>query len=110
MSTGTYLFKEGYNNLRKHSSKTFSTMLIICATMLVLGIFIVLFQNVNANVKTVREEQGLQALIEDSATEEDIEYMRDELEQIPGVKSIEYLDKDKAFEDAKAILKDRNIF
>jgi hypothetical protein len=110
MSTGTYLFKEGYNNLRKHSSKTFSTMLIICATMLVLGIFIVLFQNVNANVKTVREEQGLQALIEDSATEEDIEYMRDELEQIPGVKSIEYLDKDKAFEDAKAIFEGQEYF
>lgn len=110
MSTGTYLFKEGYNNLRKHSSKTFSTMLIICATMLVLGIFIVLFQNVNANVKTVREEQGIQALIEDSATEEDIEYMRDELEQIPGVKSIEYLDKDKAFEDAKAIFEGQEYF
>ena len=110
MSTGTYLFKEGYNNLRKHSSKTFSTMLIICATMLVLGIFIVLFRNVNANVKTVREEQGLQALIEDSATEEDIEYMRDELEQIPGVKSIEYLDKDKAFEDAKAIFEGQEYF
>lgn len=110
MSTGTYLFKEGYNNLRKHSSKTFSTMLIICATMLVLGIFIVLFQNVNANVKTVREEQGLQALIQDSATEEDIEYMRDELEQIPGVKSIEYLDKDKAFEDAKAIFEGQEYF
>ena len=110
MSTGTYLFKEGYNNLRKHSSKTFSTMLIICAIMLVLGIFIVLFQNVNANVKTVREEQGLQALIEDSATEEDIEYMRDELEQIPGVKSIEYLDKDKAFEDAKAIFEGQEYF
>lgn len=110
MSTGTYLFKEGYNNLRKHSSKTFSTMLIICATMLVLGIFIVLFQNVNANVKTVREEQGLQALIEDSATEEDIEHMRDELEQIPGVKSIEYLDKDKAFEDAKAIFEGQEYF
>ena len=85
-------------------------MLIICATMLVLGIFIVLFQNVNANVKTVREEQGLQALIEDSATEEDIEYMRDELEQIPGVKSIEYLDKDKAFEDAKAIFEGQEYF
>lgn len=110
MSTGTYLLKEGYNNLRKHSSKTFSTMLIICATMLVLGIFIVLFQNVNANVKTVRAEQGLQALIEDSATEEDIEYMRDQLEQIPGVKSVEYLDKDKAFEDAKEIFKGQEYF
>lgn len=38
MTTNTYLIKEGYENLKKHGSKTFSTMLIICATMLVLGI------------------------------------------------------------------------
>ena len=102
--------EEDTKDVYRNSSKTFSTMLIICATMLVLGIFIVLFQNVNANVKTVREEQGLQALIEDSATEEDIENMRDELEQIPGVKSIEYLDKDKAFEDAKEIFEGQEYF
>ena len=64
MTTKGYLIREGYINLRKHGSKTFSTMLVVCATMLIIGIFILLFQNVNSNVKTVREEQGLQAFIQ----------------------------------------------
>lgn len=110
MTTKTYLIKEGYDNLKKHGSKTFSTMLIICATMLVLGIFIVLFQNVNKNVETVRVEQGLQAFIEDTATEDEIDYMEDEIKQIDGVKEVKYIDKDMAYEDAKEAFKDQEYF
>ncbi len=50
MSTKAYLIGQGYDNLRKHGAKTFSTMLIICATMFVLGLFILLFVNVDSNV------------------------------------------------------------
>lgn len=110
MTTGTYLIKEGYSNLRKHGSKTFTTMLIICATMLVLGIFILLFQNVNVNVSTIVDEQGLQALIEDSATDEDIEYMKDEINLIQGISSVEYLDRDAAYQDAKELFSDQEYF
>lgn len=110
MTTRTYLIKEGYDNLRKHGSKTLSTMLIICATMLVLGIFIILFQNVNKNVEIVRVEQGLQAFIEDTATEEEIDYMQDELNQIDGVKEVKYIDKTMAYEDAKEAFKDQEYF
>lgn len=110
MGTKMYLVKEGYDNLRKHSSKTFSTMLIICATMTILGVFIILFQNVNVNVATMRQEQGLQAFIEDSATDDEIDYMRDEINNIPGVKEITYLDKESAFEDAKEQFKDQEYF
>lgn len=110
MTTGMYLIKEGYSNLRKHGSKTFTTILIICATMLVLGIFIILFQNVNVNVNTIVEEQGLQALIEDAATDEDIEYMQDELKLIQGISSIEYLDRDAAYQDAKTLFEGQEYF
>ena len=110
MGTKMYLVKEGYDNLRKHSSKTFSTMLIICATMTILGVFIILFQNANVNVATMRQEQGLQAFIEDSATDDEIDYMRDEINNIPGVKEITYLDKESAFEDAKEQFKDQEYF
>lgn len=110
MTTGTYLIKEGYSNLRKHGSKTFATMLIICATMLVLGIFILLFQNVNVNVNTIVEEQGLQALIEDTATEEDIEYIQDEIKLISGISSIEYLDREAAYQDAKELFAEQEYF
>ncbi|MDD2376095.1 MAG: permease-like cell division protein FtsX [Clostridia bacterium] len=107
MTTNTYLIKEGYDNLKKHGSKTFSTMLIICATMIVLGIFIILLQNVNKNVQTVRNEQGFQAFIDDASTEVETEYIKDNIKIIPGVKDIKYIDKDMAFEDAKSVFKDQ---
>jgi len=105
MTTNTYLLKEGYDNLKKHGSKTLSTMLIICATMLVLGIFIILLQNVNKNVETVKNEQGFQAFIDDASTEVETEYINDNIKIIPGIKAIKYIDKDMAFEDAKSVFK-----
>ena len=110
MTTRTYLIKEGYENLKKHGGKTISTMLIICATMLVLGIFIILLQNVNKNVETVRLQQGLQALISDTATAEEKEYMMDQIKNIEHVKDIQYLDKEMAYEDAKELFKDQEYF
>ncbi|MNI26705.1 Cell division protein FtsX [compost metagenome] len=110
MTTNTYLIKEGYENLKKHGSKTLSTMLIICATMLVLGIFVLLITNVNSNVQIVRTEQGLQAFIEDTTTENDIEYMQDQIKLISGVRDIKYIDKDMAFEDAKQLFVGQEYF
>ena len=110
MTTNAYLVKEGYMNLNKHGSKTVSTMLIICATMLILGIFVIIFQNVNANVKTLRLEQGLQAFIEDKTTDDEVEYMKDELSLIEGVSEVEYMSKAEAFEDAKDQFKDQDYF
>lgn len=110
MTTNTYLIKEGYENLKKHGSKTFSTMLIICATMLVLGIFMILFTNVNKNVETVKVEQGIQAFIEDTATDADIEYIKDAIKKIDGVGEIRYISKGEAYEDAKNVFKDQEYF
>lgn len=110
MTTNTYLIKEGYENLKKHGSKTFSTMLIICATMLVLGIFMILFTNVNKNVETVKVEQGIQVFIEDTATDADIEYIKDAIKKIDGVGEIRYISKDEAYEDAKNVFKDQEYF
>ncbi len=110
MTTKGYLIREGYINLRKHGSKTFSTILVVCATMLIIGIFILLFENVNSNVKTVREEQGLQAFIQDSATEDDVEYMKDQIKNIDGVKEVTYITKEMGFENAKEVFKDYDYF
>ena len=107
MTTSTYLFKQGYQNLTKHGSKTFTTMLIICATMLVLGIFLILVVNVNRNVKTITEGQGLQAFVSDDYLDKDsIEQIARKLKDVENVKEVTYLDKDAAFADAKTTLKE----
>ncbi len=106
MSTRTYLIGQGYDNLRKHGGKTFSTMLIICATMFVLGLFIILFVNVESNVKAVSQNQGLQAFISDEIADSEIEDLAAKVSGIANVKNLKYIDKDAALEDAKDTLKD----
>lgn len=106
MGTRTYLFEQGYSNLKKHGSKTFSTMLIISATMILFGIFLIAIQNINRNVKIISEEQGLQAFISDDVKEADIEALAKKIKDVPNVKSVTYLNKADAFEDAKETLKE----
>ncbi|MBR6688645.1 MAG: permease-like cell division protein FtsX [Clostridia bacterium] len=106
MSQATYLISEGIDNLGKHRGKTISTMLIICATMLILGVFIALFINIESNVLSVTENQGLQAFISDDVFERDINNLGKKIKEITNVKSVNYIDKDAALEDAKATLKE----
>ena len=103
-----FLIKEGFNNIRKNAAKSISTLFVIAATMLILGVFIITLENVNNFVNIVEEEQGIQAFIEDSiSTETRIKKIKQQVEKINGVKSVAYLDKDAAFEDAKKILGDQ---
>ena len=106
MGTRAYLVGQGYSNLRKHGGKTFATMLIICATMLVLSLFIIAYVNIETNARVITENQGLKALISDDVDETDVEAIGEKIKQISNVKSVTYLNKDAALQDAKEILKD----
>ena len=106
MGSAGYLIKEGYNNLTKHIGKTFSTIVIMMATMLILGLFIIAGINIDKNVSIVTASVGFQAFISDSVDEEDIKGLEEKIKGIANIKSIEYLDKEAAFEDAKDTLKD----
>ena len=106
MSKTTYLINEGLDNLSKHQGKTISTMLIICATMLILGVFIVLFINIDKNVTSITENQGLQAFIDDNVFEKDINNLAKKVKEVANVKELKYMDKEAALEDAKNTLKE----
>lgn len=106
MGTRAYLIGQGYSNLKKHGGKTFATMLIICATMLILSLFIIAYINIETNARVITENQGLKALISDDIDESDIEAIGEKIKQISNVKSVTYLDKEAALDDAKDILKE----
>lgn len=101
----SFLIKEGLANIRKNGAKSISTLFVICATMLILALFILVLQNVNNFVNIVEEEQGLQAFIDDKiTTESKINAIKEQVEKINGVKTVVYLDKAAAFADAKKVL------
>ena len=113
-----YLIKEGVRNLFKNKKSTMSALMIMCATMLIFGLFFVIGENLNAFVENVADAQEIRVIIDNDATESEIEEVGSEILAIDGVKSVEFVSKDEALEYMKDMLGDeliegyseRNIF
>ena len=113
-----YLIKEGLSNTFKNKKSTISSLMIMCATMIVFGLFFVIGENINAFVENVAEAQGIRVFLNNEATEEQILQVGNEILGINGVKDAEYISKDDAYEIMKQNLgeealeayEDRNIF
>ena len=82
-----YLIGEGVRNLFKNKKSTMSSLMIMCATMLVFGLFFVIGENINAFVENVAEAQEIRVNLKINATESEIEEVGNEILAIDGVKS-----------------------
>lgn len=114
----SYLFKEGILNVFKNKKSTISSLMIMCATMLIFGIFFVIGENINSFVKSVEDAQGISVYLVNTATDEEIERVGEEILQIEGVRDAKYISKEEALEKMRDRLGDsmvegyieRNIF
>ncbi len=101
-----YLIGEGIRNLFKNKKSTMSSLMIMCATMLIFGLFFVIGENLNAFVENVAEAQEIRVIIDNDATESEIEEVGKEILAIDGVKSAEFVSKDEALDYMKDMLGD----
>lgn len=96
-----YLIGEGFSNVFKNKKSTGASLMIMWATMIIFGVFLILSQNINHFVKEVAEEQGIQVFVTDEATDEQIQKLEEEIKKIEGVNTIEYVSKEKALDQMK---------
>ena len=96
-----YLIGEGIRNLFKNKKSTFSSLMIMCATMLIFGLFFVIGENINAFVENVAEAQEIRVYIQNEATESEIEEIGNQILEIEGVRNVEFISKEAAFEYMK---------
>ena len=72
--------------------------MIMCATMIIFGIFLILSENINNFVAQLESEQEIQVFINDDTTQEQIDELGDKIRNLSGVGTIEFVSKDEAFE------------
>jgi len=96
-----YLIGEGVKNLFKNKKSTMSSLMIMCATMLIFGLFFVIGENINAFVKNVADAQEIRVIIKNDATESDIQEIGNQLLEIEGVRNAVIITKEAAFEYMK---------
>lgn len=95
----SYLLGEGFRNVFKNKKSTMSSVMIMCATMIIFGVFFVIGENINSFVANVAEAQGLRVFATREATDEEVEKLGIEILEIDGVKNAEYISKDDAIDE-----------
>ncbi len=96
-----YFLTEGFRNVFKNKKSTVSCLGVMCATMLIFGLFFTIGQNINNWVEDLEAEQGMQVFMEFDATEEEISQLNDELNKIEGVNSVIFVSKEEAYNTMK---------
>ena len=99
-----YLIGEGVKNLFKNKKSTMSSLMIMCATMFIFGLFFVIGENVNAWVKSIADAQGIRVFILDTATDEEVEDIGEQILDIEGVRNAVLVSKEQAVETMKEML------
>ncbi len=101
-----YLIGEGLSNVFKNKKSTGASLIIMCATMIIFGVFLILGENINHFVTNIKSEQGFQVFIKVDATQEEIQKFGEDIRKIEGVSTAEYISKEDGLNTMKKRLKD----
>ena len=96
-----YLVGEGFSNVFKNKKSTGASLMIMCATMIIFGVFLILGENINHFVKEIESAQGIQVFIKNEATQEQIEDLEQKIRKIDGVSKTEFVSKEAALNQMK---------
>ena len=96
-----YLISEGLRNVLKNKKSTGASLMIMCATMLIFGLFFLIGENVNYMMKEVESEQGMQVFMYKNATEEQIQKLEDDLKKLDNVAKVTHVTKEEGLNNIK---------
>ena len=77
-----YFIGEGFSNVFKNKKSTGASLMIMCATMIIFGIFLILGENINHFVDEVESEQGISVFVKNEATQEQIDELGEKIRAI----------------------------
>ena len=96
-----YLLSEGFKNVLKNKKSTGASLMIMCATMLIFGLFFLIGENVNHMMKEVESEQGMQVFMYKDATEEQIQKLEDDIKSLDNIAKVTHVTKEEGLNSIK---------
>ena len=103
----TYLRGEGFKNVFKNKKSTAASLMIMCATMIIFGVFFIIGENINHFVKEVESAQGIQVFINTDATDDQIKEIGEKISSLDGVNTVTFVSKESGLEQMKEKFKDK---
>lgn len=92
-----YVISEGIKSVFKQKKMTGASIIIMCATMFMFGIFFLIGENINFAMEQLESQQGIRVMIKDEVISDGKEEtLKAKINQIPGVNKVEFISKEDA--------------
>lgn len=100
-----YLVADALRSIRANAASSALTAVTLGFSLAIFFLFLFIFINLESAVNKWGDKTHIVVYIKDAALKEGVERLRDSARFIPGVKTVEYVSKEKALEELKAELK-----
>ncbi len=104
MGTLIYLIRQGFENVWKNKIMFFASVLIISTSMITLGIFTIIGENVNALATSLMKDQVMLVYVKEGLPEEDIVSAKDKISTLNGVTEVKRITKEENIKEAREML------
>lgn len=101
LSTKEYFIRETYKSIRRNGFMSFASVSTVTVSLLVLGLFLLIFLNTNNLTKYLESQVQITVYMQDSATAKDLETMGANLKKLDGVVSVKQVNKAEALQRFK---------
>ena len=102
----SYLIGEGFKNVLKNKKSTFAAFIIMFVTMITVGLGIAGGSNITSIINQLENDFPINIYIEDTASQDDIKDMEEQIKSIEYVNNVTYTSKEKALEKERENLGD----
>lgn len=109
MSRVLFFFSEAFRALRRNGAPTLAAVVTTVVTLVLLGVLIPIFQTAQAKSNEVRSELAINFALYGDATNAEIAAAKKDVEEVPGVASVEFISKQEALATLKSELQDKTI-
>ena len=96
-----YLTKEGFRNVWVNRLMSLASITVLMACLVLIGLGAMLFFNMNALLDKIESQNVIMVYIEDDTTDQQIEELKNNINDIGNVSDCVFVSKEEAFEKSK---------
>ncbi len=89
---------DSIKSLKRNKTISLASVITVTTTLFIMGIFIILAQNINIGMNNVKSQVQIQVFLKDNISTKQQEDIKQKLDNISGIKNIQFEDKSEALE------------
>ena len=105
-----YLFKSGLKGVFSHGFRSFASVTVIAACLIIMGTFALVGVNVDSIIKDMESNSQVLAFVDESVSREDAKLLEGPIRTLRNVRDVQFVTREEAMEKYKASFEDTSIF